>query len=272
MNRVTLINGECLAEMAKLPTASVDLILCDLPYGTTQNKWDSVIPLDQLWTQYWRIAKPNAAVVLTAQCPFDKALGASCLEFMKYEWIWQKENATGFLNAKKQPLKNHENALVFYRSQPTYNPQMRTGFAPYKQKQGRKSSNYGHVEPDHITESNGERYPLSIVEFKRDREGFHPTQKPVALMEYLIRTYTNPGDIVLDNTMGSGTTGVAAVNTGRRFIGIERDPNYFRIAQERIATTPRPRPPRPVIDLDLICLRRVRDWNMRVSQYQEACA
>jgi site-specific DNA-methyltransferase (adenine-specific) len=128
------------------------MILCDLPYGTTQNKWDSVIPLDQLWAQYWRIAKPNAAIVLFAQCPFDKALGASCLQYMKYEWIWQKENATGFLNAKKQPLKNHENALVFYRSQPTYNPQMRLGFAPYKQKQGRKSTNYGHVEPDHITE------------------------------------------------------------------------------------------------------------------------
>lgn len=231
---VELHNGDCLEIMPTLAPGSVGMILCDLPYGTTQNKWDSVIPLDALWAQYWRIAKPNAAVVLTAQAPFDKALGASCLKYMKYEWIWQKENATGFLNAKKQPLKNHENVLVFYRSQPTYNPQMRLGFAPYKCKQGRKSTNYGHVEPDHVTESNGERYPLSIVEFKRDREKAHPTQKPVALMEYLIRTYTNPGDMVLDNCMGSGTTGVAAVNTNRNFIGIERDEEYFAIARKRI--------------------------------------
>jgi DNA modification methylase len=240
-----LFNGDCLDVMPTLQAASVDLILCDLPYGTTQNKWDSVIPLDRLWAEYWRIAKPNAAIVLTAQAPFDKALGASCLEFMKYEWIWQKENATGFLNAKKQPLKNHENALVFYRAQPTYNPQMRTGFAPYRQKQGRKSTNYGHVEPEHVTESNGERFPLSILEFKRDREGYHPTQKPVALMEYLIRTYTNPGDLVLDNCMGSGTTGVAAALSGRHFIGIERDPDYFAICQQRILGAA---PPRPVVD------------------------
>lgn len=230
--------GDCLEIMSTLPAASVDLILCDLPYGTTQNKWDSVIPLNQLWAQYWRIAKPNAAVVLTAQCPFDKQLGASCLQHLKYEWIWQKENATDFLNAKKQPMKNHENVLVFYRQQTTYNPQMRTGFKPYKQKQGRKSTNYGHVEPNHVTESNGERFPLSTIEFHRDKEGYHPTQKPVALMEYLIRTYTDEGDTVLDNCMGSGTTGVACKNTNRKFIGIERDPAYFEIARKRIEPMP----------------------------------
>ncbi|MGB3042476.1 MAG: site-specific DNA-methyltransferase [Xanthobacteraceae bacterium] len=219
--------------MPTLAPGSVDLILCDLPYGTTQNKWDSVIPLDVLWSEYWRVAKPNAAVVLTAQCPFDKALGASCLRFLKYEWIWQKEMGTGHLNAKKQPMKFHENVLVFYREQCTYNPQFEQG-KPYSQKSGRGSSNYGD-QVQIITENDGLRYPKSVQIIPRDREKVHPTQKPVALMEYLIRTYTNTGDLVLDNCMGSGTTGVAAVNTGRRFIGIERDENYFAIARKRIS-------------------------------------
>jgi site-specific DNA-methyltransferase (adenine-specific) len=261
MQQVRLIHGECLAEMAKLPAGSVDMVLCDLPYGTTQNKWGSMIPLDALWEQYWRVLKSNGAVVLTAQCPFDKALGASCLEFLKYEWFWIKPNATGFLNAKKMPMKNVENALVFYRNLPTYNPQMRQGFKPYKSRQGIKSSNYGAMDENHVSESNGERYPICTLEFNQDR-GFHPTQKPVALMEYLIRTYTNPGDLVLDNTMGSGTTGVAAVQSGRRFIGIERDASYFQIASKRIAEA---RPPRPVIDL--AAFRRVVEWNARVREY-----
>jgi site-specific DNA-methyltransferase (adenine-specific) len=223
--------------MSDLPDASVDLILCDLPYGTTQNKWDSVIPLDALWAQYWRIAKPNAAVVLTAQCPFDKQLGVSCLERLKYEWIWQKEMGTGHLNAKKQPMKFHENVLVFYRKQCTYNPQFETG-KPYSQKSGKGSTNYGG-QISIVTENDGHRYPKSVQVFARDRDKMHPTQKPVALMEYLVRTYTNEGDTVLDNCMGSGTTGVACKNTGREFIGIERDPAYFEIARSRIeAATP----------------------------------
>lgn len=243
-----LHNGDCIEIMPTLAPGSVDLILCDLPYGTTQNKWDSVIPLDVLWSEYWRVAKPNAAVVLTAQCPFDKALGASCLRFLKYEWIWQKEMGTGHLNAKKQPMKFHENVLVFYREQCTYNPQFEQG-KPYSQKSGRGSSNYGD-QVQIITENDGLRYPKSVQIIPRDREKFHPTQKPVALMEYLIRTYTNEGDTVLDNCMGSGTTGVAAVSTGRNFIGIERDENYFAIARKRIGEAVPTAAPTPANDND----------------------
>jgi site-specific DNA-methyltransferase (adenine-specific) len=224
--------GDCLDLMAALPAHSVDLVLCDLPYGTTQNKWDSVIPLTDLWAEYRRVC--SGAIVLTAQTPFDKVLGASNLGMLRYEWIWRKEAGTGFLNAKKAPLKDHENILVFYDRPPTYNPQMRTGFKPYKCKQGHVGTNYGAVRPENVSESNGERYPVTVLEFPRDGGKVHPTQKPVALMEYLIRTYTNEGDTVLDNTMGSGTTGVAAVKSGRRFIGMERDPAYFAIAWDRI--------------------------------------
>lgn len=227
--------GDCLERMSELPDASVDMILCDLPYGTTQNKWDAVIPFEPLWKDYWRVAKPNAAVVLTAQCPFDKALGASQLHFLKYEWLWLKPNSTGLLNAKKQPLKNAENVLVFYKKQPTYNPQMRTGFKPYRAKRGRRSSNYGHVEPNHVTVSDGSRYPISTIEFNQDK-GLHPTQKPVALFEYLIRTYTDEGMTVLDNCAGSGTTAIAAERAKRRWICIERDPEYYAAACNRVRT------------------------------------
>lgn len=218
--------------MKSIPDKSIDAIICDLPYGTTSNKWDSIINLDDLWAQYKRICK--GAIVLTAQTPFDKVLGCSNLKMLKYEWIWVKENGTGFLNAKKAPLKNHENVLVFYEKQPTYNPQMRTGFKPYTQKAGRASSNYRPQIGNIVTESNGDRYPLSVIEFKRDKDKVHPTQKPLALMEYLVKTYTNQGDLVLDNCMGSGTTGVACKNLGRKFIGIEQDANYFEIAKNRI--------------------------------------
>lgn len=224
--------GDCLEVMKQIPDKSVDAIICDLPYGTTSNKWDSIIPLDLLWTQYRRIC--NGAIVLTAQTPFDKVLGASNLKMLKYEWIWVKENGTGFLNAKKAPLKNHENVLIFYEKQPIYNPQMRMGFKPYLQKAGRASSNYRPQIGNVVTESNGDRYPLSVIEFKRDKDKVHPTQKPVALMEYLVKTYTNEGDTILDNCMGSGTTGIACKNLNRKFIGIEQDPSYFEIAKGRI--------------------------------------
>jgi site-specific DNA-methyltransferase (adenine-specific) len=227
-----LLQGDCLQLMPLILDKSVDLILCDLPYGTTQNPWDSVIPLGPLWEHYARIAK--GAIVLTAQTPFDKVLGASNLAMLKYEWIWQKEAGTGFLNARKMPLKDHENCLVFYSKLPEFNPQMRTGFKPYKSKQGSAGTNYGAVRPENISESNGERYPLTVLNFQRDTPKLHPTQKPVALMEYLIRTYTNEGSTVLDNCMGSGTTGVACRNTGRSFIGIEQNPEYFEIAKKRI--------------------------------------
>ena len=225
--------GDCLELMKDIPDKSVDMILCDLPYGTTRNKWDSIIPLDKLWNEYERIIKDNGAIVLFSQMPFTAELTHSNLKLFKYEWIWEKDNGTGFLNAKKMPLKIHENILVFYKKLPTYNPQMRTGFKPYKCKQGRHSTNYGAYEQGHITESNGERYPIDIIEFKKD-SGLHPTQKPVALLEYLIKTYTNENDLVLDNCMGSGSTGVACINTNRNFIGIELDENYFKIAKERI--------------------------------------
>jgi site-specific DNA-methyltransferase (adenine-specific) len=224
--------GDCLDVMKQIPDKSVDAIICDLPYGTTQNKWDSIIPLDMLWEQYKRVCK--GAIVLTAQTPFDKVLGCSNLKMLKYEWIWKKESGTGFLNAKKAPLKDHENVLVFYDKTPTYNPQMRTGFKPYVCKQGHVGSNYGKVNPQNITESNGDRYPLTVIEFQRDKNKIHPTQKPLALMEYLVNTYTNEGDTVLDNCMGSGTTGVACKNLNRKFIGIEQDATYYEIAKERI--------------------------------------
>lgn len=232
---VWLMFGDCLERMKKIPDGSVDMILCDLPYGTTQNKWDSIVPLDILWSEYKRVCK--GAIVLTAQTPFDKVLGVSNLAMLRYEWVWRKESGTGFLNAKKMPLKDHENVLVFYEKLKTYNAQMRTGFKPYKCKQGHVGTNYGAVRPENISESNGERYPVTVLEFPRDKDKQHPTQKPVALMEYLIKTYTNEGETVLDNTMGSGTTGVACRNTNRRFIGIEMDPTYYGIACGRILTS-----------------------------------
>lgn len=233
MKYIKLWQGDCLELMKNIPDKRIDMILCDLPYGTTRNKWDSIIPLEPLWEQYNRIIKDDGAICLFAQTPFDKILGASNIKMLKYEWIWQKDNGTGFLNANKMPLKIHENILVFYKKPPCYNPQMRTGFKPYKCVQGRHSSNYGDYKQGHITESNGERYPIDIIDFKKE-SGLHPTQKPVALLEYLIKTYTNEGDIVLDNCMGSGSTGVAAINTVRKFVGIELDKEYFEIAKERI--------------------------------------
>lgn len=232
MKQINLMMGDTLEKMKEIPDGSVDMILCDLPYGTTRNKWDSVIPLEPLWAEYWRVVKSSATIVLTAQCPFDKVLGASQIQHLRYEWLWEKPKATGHLNAKRQPMKAHENVLVFYKKLGTYNPQMVEGKV-YKPNGGRsKLDNYGDFGA--VRENNGAmRYPRSIQKFNAE-SGSHPTQKPVTLMEYLIKTYTNPGETVLDNTMGSGTTGVACVNTGRRFIGIEREEKYFAIAKHRI--------------------------------------
>jgi site-specific DNA-methyltransferase (adenine-specific) len=229
LNRI--YQQDCLDGMRQIPDKSIDMILCDLPYGTTRNKWDSVIPLEPMWAQYERIIKDNGAIVLTAQTPFDKVLGVSNLRLLKYEWIWEKPQGTGHLNAKRMPLKNHENILVFYKRPPTYNPQMREG-APYKCKSGRASSNYGQ-QVSVVTENSGERFPLSVVEFKSDK-GLHPTQKPVDLFRYLIRTYTNPGEIVLDNCMGSGTTAVAATIEDRQWIGFETEPTYIEATNKRL--------------------------------------
>ena len=230
------MHGDCLELMKSVPDASVDMILADLPYGTTQCAWDVVIPLDDLWEQYLRIAKSEAAIVLCAAQPFASMVVASNPKLYRYEWIWEKGNATGFLNAKKQPLRAHESAQVFYRKQPTYNPQMTSGHE-------RKTSKRKTVESEcygkafALTEYDStERYPRSVQFFSSDKQfgSFHPTQKPVAWMEFLINTYTKASQVVMDNTMGSGTTGVACVNTGRNFIGIEMDAGYFKIAKDRI--------------------------------------
>lgn len=226
-----LMHGDCLELMKTLPDASVDLILCDLPYGTTRNTWDSVLPLDKLWSEYKRIS--CGAIVLTAQCPFDKVLGASNLGWLRYEWIWQKTRATGHLNAKLKPMKNHENVLVFYKKQPTYNPQgLVRKEVPSIRKSSNNGTNYDKADKDALQEF--ENYPRSILSIPSEGKPVHPTQKPVALMEYMIRTYTNEGDVVLDNCMGSGTTGVACAKTGRRFIGMEIDAGYFEMARRRI--------------------------------------
>ena len=239
MNNIQLFNGDCLEVMKDIPDKSVDMILCDLPYGTTQNKWDTVIDLEKLWEQYERVIKDNGAIVLFAQTPFDKVLGASNLKLLKYEWIWDKKLGTGHLNSKKMPMKRHENILVFYKKLPTYNPQMTKGDPYNKGMVHGKSSNYGKQREVVDKNVTGERYPTSIVEFSNAnrKNRVHPTQKPVELLEYLIKTYTNEGELVLDNCMGSGSTGVACVNTNRKFIGIELDEHYFGIAKERIENT-----------------------------------
>lgn len=232
MSNIHLMQGDCLELLPTLADGSVDMVLCDLPYGTTQNKWDSILPLDRLWAEYWRIVKPNAVIVLTAAQPFTSALVVSQIGYFKYEWMWRKP-PSGNLNAKKMPMAGHESVLVFSQGRPRYNPQGLV-HAPFVRKASgvSKTENYGaQAAKDYVQEFTN--YPSTVLEFSKDR-GHHPTQKPVALMEYLIRTYTNPGDTVLDNTMGSGTTGVACVNTGRNFIGMEMDESYFNIARQRI--------------------------------------
>lgn len=226
----TLVQGECLEAMREIPDASIDMVLCDLPYGTTQNKWDSVIPFENLWAEYRRVCK--GMVVLTTSQPFTSQVVMSAPDLFKYAWVWEKSAATGHLNAKRMPMKLHEDVLVFCLGEHTYNPQ---DLVPHNKVTSRRSNggNFGDSGKESFQEWTN--YPRSIVRFPRDAKPFHPTQKPVALMEYLIRTYTNEGDVVLDNTMGSGTTGVACLNTGRRFIGIEREQTYFEVACQRVS-------------------------------------
>ncbi len=230
---MTLLHGDCLERMAEIPDGSVDMVLCDLPYGTTACKWDTVIPFEPLWAAYRRVCKKNAAIVLTASQPFTSVLGASNISMLKYAWVWEKSAATGHLNAKRMPMKLHEDVLVFSEGVHTYHPQDLKPLGKMVRR-GNNGDNFGVSGTENFQEFTN--YPRSILRFPAEGKSVHPTQKPVALMEYLIRTYTNPGDVVLDNTMGSGTTGVACVNTGRWFIGIERDPKYFQIAKDRIQT------------------------------------
>ncbi len=227
LNKV--IEGDCLDVMIDIPDKSVDMILCDLPYGTTQNQWDSVIPLDELWDQYERIIKNNGVIALTSQGIFTAKLILSNEKLFRYKIVWEKSKPTNFLNAKKQPLRAHEDICIFYKNhknRPTYNPQMSNGI-PYNKgtRKNQLSGSYGNFDPV-VVKSDGQRYPLDIVYFKTaESEGpvYHPTQKPVELARYLIRTYTNKGDIVLDNTCGSGSFLVAAVLEKRSFIGIEKN-------------------------------------------------
>lgn len=238
---IDLRHGDCLELMKGIPDQSIDMILCDLPYGTTYAKWDSILPMKELWALYNRIIKGNGAIVLTASQPFTSALINSNPTMFRYEWIWDKENAANFANANRQPLKQHENVLIFSKGQ--------TPYYPIKTK-GKKNHVQGNKRSGNISETrliservdddlSGMKFPKSILRFPKHSSqcGLHPTQKPVELMEYLIRTYTVEGDVVLDNTFGSGTTGVACVNTNRKFIGIEKDQTYFDMAKERIQST-----------------------------------
>jgi site-specific DNA-methyltransferase (adenine-specific) len=235
LNRI--YNEDCLEGMKDIPDGSVDMILCDLPYGTTQNKWDSIIPLGELWEQYNRIIKDDGAMVFTGQGLFSANLIKSNEQYFRYALIWEKTKAGGFLNAKRMPLQAHEDMLVFYKKLPTYNPQMIEG-KPYTKKSvtNGDGKNYGKFDRvGAININSGTRYPRSVIKVSNDNHGsLHPTQKPVALFEYLIKTYTNEGETVLDNCIGSGTTAIACINTNRNYIGFELDKHYCDIANERV--------------------------------------
>lgn len=232
--KIDLKRGDCLELMRDIPDKSIDMILCDLPYGTTACKWDTVIPFEPLWEQYNRVIKDNGAIVLFGSEPFSTELRHSNIKNYRYDWIWEKEQGANFMLCKYQPYKVHENISVFYKKRCAYFPQMTSG-KPYISGKGDSGDITGNVKKVQ-TKNNGTRYPRSIQRFNTEKgQGtLHPTQKPVALLEYLIKTYTNEGETVLDNCMGSGSTGVACVNTNRNFIGIELDDTYFDIARKRI--------------------------------------
>ena len=238
-NDIKLIHGDCLEKMKDIPDKSVDMVLCDLPYGTTACKWDSIIPFDKLWEQYNRVIKDNGAIVLFGSEPFTSMLICSNIKMFKYRWVWNKKFASNFSICKYQPLKIHEDICVFSIKTHKYIPQITQRDSPIvkgKNRSAHGSANLTYAKKEYDKKVYTTKQPQSILEYSvRDgKRGFHPTQKPVALLEYLIKTYTNEGEMVLDNTMGSGSTGVACVNTNRRFIGIEKDDNYFEIAQKRI--------------------------------------
>jgi site-specific DNA-methyltransferase (adenine-specific) len=229
----TAINGDCLDEMGYIPDKAIDMILCDLPYGTTGCSWDSIIDFRDLWAHYRRIIKPSGAIVLTSSQPFTSALVMSNPEWFRYEWIWEKEQGVNFQLVKHQPLKLHESILVFCKGPMAYNPQDTTAVNRIKSNK-KKAGKLEHIDllTDTYTQTVG-NYPKSIIKYNRER-GLHPTQKPVALFEYLIKTYTNPGELVLDNCAGSFTTAIACINTGRRYICIEKDEAYYNLGVNRI--------------------------------------
>ncbi len=251
IENITLLNGDCLKMMKEIPDNSIDMVLCDLPYGTSASSWDKKLPMNDLWNEYKRIIKHNRAIVLFSQQPFTSLLITSNIEMWKYNWIWEKDNGTNFMNSHFCPLKITEDICVFGNGATSfvkngenliYNPQFSEG-KPYSIISGNQKSNSAVVRGGkggrddvggYKTESDGKRYPKNLIKFNRDKDKLHPTQKPVSLCEYLIQTYTNEGDVVLDNCMGSGTTGIACLNTNRKFIGMELDDTYFEIAKKRI--------------------------------------
>jgi len=239
-NNLWLMQGDCLERMKEIPDGSVDMVLADPPYGTTACKWDSIIPLEPMWEQLKRIIKPNGAIVMTASQPFTSILVSSNLKMFKYDWVWEKSRPTGVLNAKKQPLRNKEDVLVFYNKQPTYKPQGVVDVNKMVGTGGTSANQSGNATGKIMQTQSGKylqkkgNYPKQVQKFNSAGSTQHPTQKPVALMEYLIKTYTNENETVLDFTMGSGTTGVACKNLNRGFIGIELDERYYSIAMERI--------------------------------------
>lgn len=230
-----LIKGDCLEIMPTLPSHSIDMILCDLPYGTSQNKWDEIIPLGPLWAEYTRLIKPNGAIVLTAAQPFSSMLVLSNPKMFKYEWIWEKTIASGQLNVNIQPLRKHEAVLVFYSWQPVYNQQFTKG-KPYSISRKVTFEGPGYnKQSDSAKINSGFRHPTSVLRVSNPRtKGGHPTQKPVSLFTYLVLTYTNEGDTVLDNCIGSGTTAIACINTNRYYVGIEQSDTYYEMARHRI--------------------------------------
>jgi len=234
---IQLINGDCIVEMKKIKDKSIDMILCDLPYGMTKNSWDVVIPFDNLWTEYNRIIKDNGAIVLFGSQPFTSIMITSNLQMFRYSLVWEKNKFSDFLNCRRKPMKTNEDIAIFYKKQPTYNPQYWYS-TPYTrwntQTAVDKQTNYGSHKENYAESTDGRRLPTSVLKFNRIERPLHPTQKPVDLLEWLIRTYSNNGDIVLDNCMGVGSTGVACKNINRRFIGIELDKKYYDIAGERI--------------------------------------
>lgn len=233
-----ILQGDCLELMKQIPAGSIDMIWSDLPYQSTQNHWDYMIDLDQMWEQYHRIIKDNGCIALWGQAPFSHILAMSNLQNFKYEWVIEKTKATGHLNAKKMPMKAHENVLIFYKKLPIYNPQMTEGHTPVHNytKHTTDGSCYGATKVGISGGGSTQRYPRDVLKFKWDtqKSNLHPTQKPIEACEYFIKTYTNDNDVVFDGCMGSGTTGVAALNLGRKFIGMELDEKYFEIAKERI--------------------------------------
>ena len=236
-DNIQLFKGDCLEVMKEISDKSIDMILCDLPYGTTKCKWDIIIPFELLWKQYNRIIKDRGIVVLFGSEPFTSALRMSNIKNYRYDLKWEKDQGSDFLNAKLKPLKNYEDIAIFYKKRPKYNPQMREGFKEWTKKNSGNNiiKHLNWAEEAKTRHSNGsKRYPLSILKFNRVRNGLHPCQKPVDLLEWLIKSYTDENDLVLDNCMGVGSVGEACIKTNRKFIEIEKDDKYFEIAKERI--------------------------------------